>query len=208
MIKNNSVILFQGDSVTDAERDREDPISLGIGFPAIICGILHATYPEANYKILNRGISGNRAADMAARWQTDCLDLKPDVLTILCGVNESGRRYDSNDPTPDDVFKENVRQLILSAKAVSNPDLVLITPFLIDINDTVAQVHEDVYGKVAMMKELAEEFNAPLIDLDQIFLEASKHMPMTFWAKDGVHPTTAGHSLIAYHWLKAAGFSL
>ena len=191
-------ILFQGDSVTDCGRDRDDPDGLGGGYPLYVSQAL----PGVN--VLNRGISGNRAKDLAARWQEDCLDLNPDMVSILIGINDVWRRYDSNDPTSDAAFEASYRKILepLRARQVK---FLLIAPFLLDVSEGVTAMREDLEGKQAVVRRLAEEYGAILLDADALFREAveAQVAASAHYAGDGVHPTEAGHRLLAKAILKS-----
>ena len=186
-------ILFQGDSVTDCSRDRDDFYGLGGGYPLYVSQQL-----GGRVKVLNRGISGHRAKDLAARWQEDCLALGPDVVSILIGINDVWRRYDSNDPTSDAAFEDSYRRL-LEPLAERQVKILLILPFLLDVSGGVTAMREDLTGKQAVVRRLAEEFGAALLDADALFREAvlSRGLPPAHYAEDGVHPTEAGHRLLA-----------
>lgn len=111
-------ILFMGDSITDCGRSRENLNDLGNGYAKIIASRLNVDFPELNFQFLNRGISGHRVKDLKARWQTDCLDLKPDILSIMIGINDVWRRYDRNDPTAAEVFLADYRNIMEAVKKI------------------------------------------------------------------------------------------
>jgi len=187
-----TTILFQGDSVTDCSRDREDFRGLGGGYP------LYVSQALPGVRVLNRGISGNRAKDLAARWQEDCLALEPDVVSILIGINDVWRRYDSNDPTSDAAFEASYRKL-LEPLAKRGVKTLLILPFLLDVSEDVTAMREDLTGKQAVVRRLAGEFGVVLLDADTLFREAVRNTdnPPAHYAGDGVHPTQAGHRVLA-----------
>ena len=183
-------ILFQGDSVTDCGRDREDPDGLGEGYPFYVGQLL----PGA--RLFNRGISGHRAKDLVARWQEDCLDLRPDTVSILIGINDVWRRYDSNDPTSDEAYEASYRKLLEPLRGKS---LLLIAPFLLDVSAGVTAMRADLAGKHAVVCRLAREYGAVLLDADDLFRCAVRDTgnPPAHYAEDGVHPTKEGHKLLA-----------
>ena len=111
-IQENAVVLFQGDSITDAGRLRDDPEHMGGGYAALAAAWFSARFPERRVRFLNRGISGNRTADLRARWQRDCIDLRPDWVSILIGINDTWRRYDRSDPTSTEAFAANYRAIL------------------------------------------------------------------------------------------------
>jgi lysophospholipase L1-like esterase len=199
-----STVLFIGDSVTDCGRDRADPGSLGDGFPALVAADFARAHPDAGIRFVNRGISGNRAADLRERWERDCLRLEPDVVSILIGINEVWRRYDSEDPTPTEVFEDNYRN-ILKRAAEQGPQLIMMEPFLLPVRADQLEWREDLDPKLAAVRGLAAEFDATLIATDGLLTRAAATDGPGTLAADGVHPTPAGHALLAQAWLATAG---
>lgn len=195
-------LLFIGDSITDCGR-KEDPEGIGFGYVRLLAE--HFAAYEPGTRIVNTGIGGNRAADLRARFAEDCLDLDPDVVTVYVGVNDTWRRYDQGDPTEDDAFEADYRYLLdqLSATRPDRP-VVLIIPFVTDIDEDRARFHEDLDGKVERIRRLAREFGTRVVDLEKVMADALSrgHSPASL-APDGVHPSTAGHRLIADAWLEA-----
>jgi lysophospholipase L1-like esterase len=203
ILKDNSVVLFQGDSVTDVGRSRVDDNELGMGYPMMIAAWFSAKYPEKNVRFINRGVSGDRVQSLVARWQEDCLDLKPDVVSILIGINDTWRRYDSNDPVSTEAFEADYRKILTQVRDELGAKIVLLSPFVLPIPEDRLTWREDLDPKIAVVFKLASEFDAILIPFDDIFAAASLKREPAFWAADGVHPTAAGHALIAQEWLKA-----
>jgi acyl-CoA thioesterase I len=204
-ITPESRILFQGDSITYCGRDRAQPHSLGNGYAMMAAGLLAARHPELAPVCFNRGIGGNRTGDLLARWQEDCIDLKPDVLSILIGINDVWRRYDSKLPTSAEAFEGNYRSLLERTRdALPAVRLILMEPFVLPVPDDRARWREDLDPKIDAVRRLAREFGARLVPLDGIFAAAATRQPPAAWAADGVHPSPAGHGLIAHHWLQAA----
>lgn len=201
-LPGKSRVLFQGDSITDAGRIYDDPTDLGGGYPALIAALYNARYPWKKIEFLNRGISGNRAADLRSRWQKDCLDLAPDVVSILIGINDTWRRYDSNDPTSAETYAENYR-FILEKTSQSGARLIVLEPFVLPFPEDRKGWRVDLDPKIQAARELAREFSALYIPLDGLFAAASAHLPCSYWASDGVHPSLAGHALIAQAWIEA-----
>lgn len=187
-----TTFLFQGDSVTDCGRDRGDFDGLGAGYP------LYVSQAMPGVRVLNRGVSGHRAKDLAARWEEDCLALKPGIVSILIGINDVWRRYDANDPTSDAAFEASYRKLLepLAARQVKT---LLILPFLLDVSAGVTAMREDLAGKQSVVRRLAEAFGAAMLDADALFRQATaaRGLSPAHYAEDGVHPTQAGHRLLA-----------
>ncbi|HOU09765.1 MAG TPA: SGNH/GDSL hydrolase family protein [Clostridiales bacterium] len=203
MFENDAVILFQGDSITDCGRSRLRNNGLGSGYVRMIAGALKKAAPDAGIRVLNRGISGNRAIDLVERWQKDCIDLQPDYLSILIGVNDTWRAFDSNDYTADVTFKARCRTILEETLKKTQAKIILLSPFLLDVNEKVTKMREDLSGKQRAVGELAQEYAAKWLDLDAVFAQACTTAPPTEFSLDGVHPTAKGHALIAAEWLKA-----
>jgi len=207
-LEKGMTIVFQGDSITDAGRTYDNDSFFGGGYPLLITSILKGMYPELDLKIYNRGISGNRAIDLKNRWDRDCIDLKPDVVSILIGINDMWRRYDSNDPTSTGEFENNYRYCLEKLKE-NNIKIIILEPFLTIVRDELnAWKSEDLNAKIAVAKKLAKEFNAIYIPLEDIFQELCKVQTASYWAEDGVHPTMAGHGIITKEYLKVFGIDI
>lgn len=202
-IEKDAVVLFQGDSITDAGRDYADTNSLGTGYAMMASAWFSACHPEKNVTFLNRGISGNRVRDLRARWEEDCLNLQPTWVSILIGINDCWRRYDSNDPTAVESFETDYRAILEKVKQELNADLILCEPFVLPHPADREKWREDLDPKIAVVRKLAREFEAIYVPLDGVFAQASAQRHPEFWAGDGVHPSPAGHALIAQNWLKA-----
>lgn len=195
-------LLFIGDSITDCSRS-EDPDGLGYGYVRLIAEHFAAHEPTA--RILNRGISGNRAADLQARFGPDAMDLEPDVTTFYVGVNDSWHYFTRGEHVPVEDFESSYRFMLdqLSATRPASPVLMII-PFVTDVDEEKARIHSDLDGKVAVIRALAHEFQHPVVDLEAVMEQALQrgHTPRSL-AEDGIHPTIAGHRLIADAWLEA-----
>ncbi|SHF49039.1 Lysophospholipase L1 [Caldanaerobius fijiensis DSM 17918] len=205
LLKDGELVLFQGDSITDAGRNRNDINDLGLGYPMFIASWFSALYPDKNVRFINRGISGDRVRNLKARWQEDCLDLKPDWISILIGINDCWRRYDSNDPTSVEAFESDYRYILDQVKEKLNAKIILCEPFVLPTPEDRVQWREDLDPKIHVVRKLAREYGAIFIPLDGIMAQACARKEPAFWAADGVHPTPAGHALIAQAWLKAVG---
>jgi len=204
-IQPHATVLFQGDSITDAGRSRENDKDLGRGYAAMVAAWFSARYPGHCVQFLNRGISGNRTRDLLSRWKKDCLDLHPTWVSILIGINDTWRRYDADDPTPADVFEANYRALLSMTADVVGNHIIILEPFLLPIPPDRAAWREDLGPKIARVRALARESNTLFVPLDGLFAAAATQREMAFWLPDGVHPTPAGHALIAQAWLRAVG---
>ncbi|HZR42333.1 MAG TPA: SGNH/GDSL hydrolase family protein [Ktedonobacteraceae bacterium] len=202
-IEDRAVILFQGDSITDAGRDRQDPDGLGNGYAMMAAAWFQALYPEKGVRFINRGISGNRAKDLRDRWGKDCLELQPTWVSIMIGINDTWRRYDSHDPTPLEEYAATYRAILEDVRKKLAARLMLCEPFVLPVPADRVNWREDLDPKIAVVRQLAREYQAILVPLDGIFAQAATQREPAFWAHDGVHPSAAGHALIAQSWLRA-----
>lgn len=204
MIKKNSVVLFQGDSITDAGRTGAliPSKSLGEGFPAMIADRLASDYSGLGAKVINRGISGNRTWDLVDRWTKDCVDLQPDYLTLLIGVNDTWRGFDSGVFTTAEEYEANMRTILDRTRAETKAHIIILNPFLLDVDEKAA-MHPDLVGKQEVVYKLVEEYSLTFIDLQKVFDEmVANGTSMTDISQDGVHPTPYGHGVIADEWIK------
>ncbi len=208
-IKQAATLLFQGDSITDMKwgRNQQDRNHyLGHSYVYLIASRLHTDMPEAKLTFLNRGISGNTVANLKDRWQADALDLKPDVLSILIGVNDVGRAVRSNKEVDVDAFEADYRSLLEQSRQ-ANPELkiVLLEPFVLPVT-RVKDAWEAWRGQIDRLRpivaELASEYQAILLPMQDIFDEAARRADPSHWIWDGVHPLPQGHELIARHWIE------
>ena len=204
ILKPNDLILFQGDSITDAGRgDMAD--GLGGGYVAMVRGLFQAQSPDFPVRILNRGISGDRTAELLARWQADCLDMKPDVLSIMIGVNDVWRlsgecNGQKHIPLPE--FSANLTRLLEQAKAAGIRQLVLMSPTTIEPEND-GELTRMLGGYAAEVKRLAGVFGAVYVPSREAMLAARAALPKVVWTTDGCHPGVSGHALLAATWLKA-----
>lgn len=205
MIKEHDLVLFQGDSITDTFRDRVNG-SLGTGYAHIAASVFSSLYPQKRVRFVNRGISGDRVPDLEKRWDSDCLDLKPDVLSIMIGINDCWRRFSQNDPTTTGAYHSGYKRLLERVREeLPHTKLVLLEPFLLPALPDQKAWREDLDPKIQAVRELARDFAAAYVPLDGLFAAAATRREPTFWAPDGVHPSPAGHGLIARAWLEAVG---
>jgi len=203
--KENELILFTGDSITDGTRNREcrfeDPAALGAGYVSILAGKLGLEQAELDLKFRNTGISGDRSCDLLARWDADCIEIQPNWVSILVAVNNTWRRYDANDPTPHELFESECRQLLERVKNETSAKMILCSPFLLHVSEAIARMREDLDPKIGILEKLAGEYDAIWVDFDAALVAATERKPPAYWAFDGVHPTIAGHALMAQTWL-------
>ncbi len=204
-------ILFQGDSITDASRNRDSaqanqPAALGSGYANLIAARSLKNKPKANLSFLNRGISGNRIVDLYARWKSDALNLKPDLISILIGVNDLWHESKHSNGVDLKRFETMYRLLLeFTREQLVNTKLVICEPFLLPCGVADESWFEDMSERRAIVEKLAHEFSASFVPFQTKFDAALELAPAAFWAEDGVHPSPAGHQLMADAWLEVAG---
>lgn len=203
-LNTNDVILFQGDSITDWGRSRTETTgpttaALGNGYAFLTAGKLLRQYPEKNLTVYNRGISGNKVYQLAERWDADCLNLKPNVLSIMIGVNDFWHTLTNGYKGTVEVYRADYIKLLDRTKqALPDVKLIIGEPFFVNgIRKEDAQWHPafDEYQKAA--REIADTYHAAFIPYQSIFNDAVKLATPKYWVKDGVHPDIAGQSLMA-----------
>ncbi len=209
--EQNVDVLFQGDSITDTSRNRDDLYCLGRGYASRIAGTLGFELAESEPLFVNKGISGNRVSDLYARWNEDAIYLNPKRLSILIGINDAWRIMNELPDGAADRFESAYRHLLdITKQYLPATGLILCEPFILKCG--VAEEHwEDwrtlVAGYQSTVRELAKDYGAVLVELQKPFDEACKRTNASYWARDGVHPTAAGHELIAKVWIETVNNS-
>lgn len=201
----NDRIVFFGDSITDANRNKEDQEDLGHGFPLFIASQLGAKYPEMNLSFYNRGVSGDKVADLNARLEEDVLSLMPDVVSVMVGINDTWHNVESPDfgsKKAADAFEKEYRKLLLSLKEAGVTRLLLMEPFVLPIPKNRTTWRVDLDQKIQIIRLLAAEFHAEFISLDGLMNAAGIRHGFERYTKDGVHPTPIGYGLITEEWLR------
>jgi len=209
-IAENDVILFQGDSITDAGRDKKNMSpnnsgALGHGYALLAGANLLHTHAAKQPSIYNKGISGNKVHQLAARWEEDCIAIKPNILSILIGVNDYWHTLSGNYDGTIQVYRDDYRKLLdRTMEALPNVKLIIGEPFAVN---NVKAVTDDWFPAFdeyrAAAKEIANEYHAVFIPYQRVFDEASRKAPASYWTGDGVHTTLAGSQLMAEAWLQA-----
>lgn len=207
MIPRNSVILFQGDSITDAFRKPEEineAYRMGNGYAFLIAARLLAERPGDHLRFENRGVSGNGLSQLAERWQRDCLDVQPDVLSILIGVNETISRFKRGPSLSEEDFEMRYCELLEQTRQVlPGIRLILCEPFLLNCGLVEDGWIEFMAARQQQVRDVARHFEAIFVPLQSVLDRALSEAPPEYWAYDGVHPTAAGHQLLAEAWLSA-----
>ena len=187
-------IVFIGDSVTDCDRLTIPPY--GFGYVAKVAAKL-----SDKYQITNMGTSGNRLIDLDQRWERDVIGNKPDILSVAIGVNDTWRRYDSNDPTTLEDFESRYRKLLTRTQRTVDPQFVLCEPFLLPATSEMNSWREDLDLKIEAVHKLAKEFDGVLVPFDQMLTDALGTHTVAELAPDGIHPLDEGHEMMAKLWI-------
>lgn len=198
-------ILFQGDSITDANRSKDTDANFGHGYALLVKSQLDFENPK-KYKCYNRGISGNRVTDVYCRIKRDIINLKPDVMSILIGVNDVWHEVDLNMGVDADKYFKIYSMLIEEVKeALPDIKIIILEPFILKGTATEAKwdvFKEEVLKRAQKSKEIAQKYNLKFIPLQKKFDKLAEDTDATFWLVDGVHPSEAGHELIKREWIK------
>jgi lysophospholipase L1-like esterase len=212
LVGNSAVVLFQGDSITDAGRDRRQEDNpnharaLGDGYAFITAAQLLAGRPGAGLKIYNRGISGNKVFQLAERWDKDCLALKPSVVSILIGVNDIWHTLNGNYQGTVEIYERDYRALLERTRgALPDVRLVVCEPFVLRTGAVNDKWFPEFDRYRAAARQVANDFRATFVPFQSMFDAAVRQAPPAYWAADGVHPTLAGAERMAAAWLHVAG---
>lgn len=207
-LPEGGVVLFQGDSITDAGRSRQDTGAnqvggLGDGYAMLITGRLLADHPEQHLQCYNRGISGNKVPDLAARWQADCLDLRPNLLSILIGVNDMWHKLNGGYAGTVADYEQGLLELLRQThEQLPQTRIVVCEPFALRCGAVNDRWYPEFDERRAACRRVAEQLGCTLIPFQEMFDQAVQQAPPEYWAGDGVHPTLAGHALMAKTWLQ------
>lgn len=212
-VPDGAVVLFQGDSITDAGRNRGNKeanvaSALGSGYPLLLASALLAAYPEHGLHVFNRGTSGNKVPDAAARWDTDAIALAPTLVSVLLGVNDFWRTRDSGYTGTAADYEQQFGELLEGTKArLSGVTLVVLEPFVLKTGSVDAAWWPGFDERRAAAARVASRIGATYVTLQREFEAAAERGGgPAYWLADGVHPTPAGHGLIAERWRAVAGW--
>jgi lysophospholipase L1-like esterase len=205
-------ILFQGDSITDAGRDRSAGTqpniasALGTGYPLLLAAALLESYSDRRLQFFNRGVSGNKVPDLEARWQDDTIALQPHIVSVLVGVNDFWHtRTHGYTGTIADYEKGYVALLEGTRQALPNARLVVMEPFVLQTGAVDATWFPEFEERRAVASRVAQRVGATFVPLQARFTSAAERVDKAYWIADGVHPTPPGHALIAEGWRASVG---
>ena len=200
--------LFQGDSITDGNRTRNNDWNhvMGHGYQYIIASRLWYDFPKKGFHFFNRGISGNKVTDLTARWQKDTLELNPNVLSILVGINDTAAFIDGKKDFSVEQYENGYRSLLQQTKQqLPNVEFVLCEPFILPVGkvkDKWEDYSKEVKKRQVVVRRLSEEHNAIFVSFQSAFDKALSAAPADYWIWDGIHPMPAGHELMAREWIR------
>lgn len=189
-------LLFQGDSITDWGRSYEDPHLLGEGYVKFAAQFLQEAYPQVEFEFINLGISGNQTKSLVDRLDRDFIDIQPDIVSILIGINDVWHHAEDRSWIPDDVFEERYRTVLQAIKDKTNAKIMMMEPFLIPVEDKL-YFREDLYKKIEIERKLAREYADVYMPTDGLLAAAYIGNDPVAFAADGVHPTAYGAEYIA-----------
>ena len=195
-------VLFQGDSVTDAGRDRGDCHDMGNGYPKFASAMLTDAYGDVDFEFVNLGISGNRTSDLLARLSSDLVDIQPDLIVLMIGVNDvwHSQGY-AKEITPEDT-ERNLRGILTAIREKTSAKLLMIEPFMLYGSDK-AFMFPAMDECIRIERRLAHELADAYLPMHALFAAATVQQPYTAFSPDGVHPNADGACLIAQHLLHA-----
>ena len=197
-------IVFQGDSITDAGRDKRNYHNMGNGYPKYAAAMIREAFPDADIEIINQGISGNRTDQLFDRLYPDAIAFEPDVVSILIGINDIWHRHGANRiETTDEQVATNYRAILTRLKKQTNAKIIMLSPFLLD-NEEKEAWRVELESILPIIRSLADEFADAYIPLDELFAQALKTQPEPkFYSADGVHPNANGAEFIGKHYFDA-----
>ncbi len=201
-LQANQKILFIGDSITDADHNEPYYQPFGFGYVHFVANTILAKYPHLDISIKNKGINGNTIGDLQYRWETDCLTHKPDILSVMIGINDVWQQYTGQNNFNAEKYELTFRRLLSLAKEKCNCKLILIEPFMF-CTDSQNEMFRSLNAYIDVVHRLVEEFDATLVPLQKHFNQQAQQVPQEKWSDDFVHPYVWTHAWIANRWLDA-----
>lgn len=199
-LQKDDVILFNGDSITDCGRNRDDFHSLS-AYSKMLQDSFTYFYPSLNITSFNRGISGNTSSDLLLRIEDELKETKATVLSILIGINDTWRGFDSNRPTSAEQYAKNCEEILKIAKKYVR-EIIILEPFLVPVDAEKAKFRQDLNPKIDVLRTLARKYKTDYIPLDGILAEKCITVEPVKLSHDGIHPCEDGYAVIASEWLK------
>ena len=194
-------ILFQGDSITDAGRDRNDPHDLGSGYPKYAAQFIRDAFPDKDFEFIDLGISGNRTENLVERLQSDFIDIGADIVSVLIGVNDTWHHAGDKSYVPAEVFEGNLRTVYGAVKE-TGAKLIVLEQFLLPAEDKLYW-REDLDPKIQIQRKVARDYADIYVPTDGIFAAALIGHDYTEYSDDGVHPNAYGSEFLGSIYAKA-----
>ena len=188
-------ILFQGDSITDAGRDRSDPHHLGTGYAYYAAKMLEEKYPNISFEFLNQGVGGDKTPDLAARWETDCIAHQPDIMSIMIGINDAAFKVSDED------FERLLRDLLTQVREQTSAKILMVEAFLL-VTPGREGLRSPLDSKLTIQRRVARDLVDEFVAIDGPLTGAALHDDLTTWAWDGVHPSDQAAQFIAGEYVK------
>lgn len=207
-LSDGQKVVMAGDSITDAGRRDLDP-PYGTGYMTLVRSFVTASHPELHLTWENRGVGGDTVRHLAERWVHDVLDEKPDVLTVMIGINDVWRRFGDTplEAVPADEYQSTLATLLRSVNETIQAQTFIGSPYMIEANKSNPMREAmDLYGGLA--REVANDVDATFIDVQAAFDLVLQYTESVDWADDQIHPNQPGHAVIALEYLKAFGIDM
>ena len=198
-------IVFQGDSITDAGRDKRNYHHMGNGYPKYASQMMTEAFPNIDFEFINMGIGGNRTCQLFDRLYNDAIAFDPDIISVLIGINDIWHRYGNNGriETTDAQIETNYRAILERLKKQTHAKIIMLSPYILDCDDK-DEMKEDLKRVLPIIRNLAKEFADVYVPLDEIFEDAVKNQPEPrYYSADGVHPNANGAAFIGKHYFDA-----
>ncbi len=195
-------IVFQGDSITDGDRRKNSLYDLGPGYPHFAADAICRRFPKTQFEFFNRGVSGDRIELLDRRWQKDAIDLQPDILSILIGINDTWQYAETRQWETAEHYENCYRRLLTELKEKTNAKILILEQYLLPTGP-FSDFREDVNPKILSTRKIARELADAYVPLDGLLAAACIGRDPSELSNDGIHPTEAGARLIAAHYVEA-----
>ena len=194
-------LLFQGDSITAAGRFLPECYGLGYGYVKYAAAKLREMYPQIEFDFENRGIGGNQTKDLVQRLQEDFVDVQPDIISVMIGINDVWHHAEDRSWIPDEVFEEQYRTVLQTVREKTHAKIMMMEPFIVPVEDKL-YFREDLYRKIEIVRKLAREYADVYLPTDGLFAAAFVGDDPLSYTTDGVHPSDKGYQFIAEHYCR------
>ena len=187
-MKRKLKVLFQGDSITDGCRNRNDPHSIGWGYALYATRYLRERHPEIEFEFLNFGIAGNTSADLVGRWTTDCIEHQPDIVSVMIGVNDTWHHAGDRSWIPHEQFEANYRNILERTKNETSARIIILEQYLLPSPGSKDYFREDIDPKIHITRKMAREYADVFVPTDGLIAAELIDRDVLYWSEDEVHP--------------------